>query len=135
MEDTESVNTTEDDDNTIITTNMNRSLKRVLDIPLSDEENENDQSVIAWSPPKIYGLSNSRRIIHPHFIKHNGILSKIDYIDVIKDNIRNMRPLTKYELEYIKTLSRYELLELFEIIECVNQQILKCYVLSDDDNG
>lgn len=130
MKDTESIDTIEDDDNNIITTNMNRSLKQLLDIPLSDEE---DQSVIAWSPPKTHGLSNSKQIIHPHFIKHKHILPKIDYIDIIKDNIRNMRPLTKYELEYIKTLSKYELLELFEIIERVNQQILKCYALSDDD--
>jgi hypothetical protein len=61
-----------------------------------------------WSsPPEVYGLENSERIFGQYYLTGkdlNGKIVNIDFLFTIFDNIRNFRPLTVYQLEYIKTL-------------------------------
>lgn len=61
-----------------------------------------------WVPPSKYGLDNSEPIIHNYFCQK--ILSaQINYLDIIKDDIRNSRPLTARQLEFIQRLDRDEM--------------------------
>jgi len=65
-----------------------------------------------WNPPEKNGLTNSDPIIPLYYLKTivNEIdgneeeikLIKIKYIDVIKDDIRNLRKLNKYQLSFVK---------------------------------
>jgi hypothetical protein len=77
-----------------------------------------DEIFPLYAPPKAPGLENSNVIIPSYYNLHNNpskILS-IDYYNIIKDDIRNCRPLNKYQLEYIKDLSheyKYELINIF----------------------
>lgn len=59
-----------------------------------------------YEPPKEHGLSNSDVII-PQYYFYKKDLSKIieiDYLIIIKDDIRNCRVLNIHKLEYIKKL-------------------------------
>jgi hypothetical protein len=81
-----------------------------------------------WKPPTKPGLSNSEPIIPTYYIKKMEIIYNnqkfeakyidIDYLSIIKDDIRNMRKLNKYQLSYIK----YDLSDEYknEIIELMN---------------
>lgn len=80
--------------------------------------------------PQNYGLSNSEPIIPSYYLKKIKFLFNdkeietsyldIDFFDVVKDDIRNIRKLNKYQLEYIKKLSHDEK---FEIINLMNETI------------
>jgi len=81
-----------------------------------------------WKPPTKPGLSNSEPIIPTYYIKKMEIIDNnqkfeakyidIDYLSIIKDDIRNMRKLNKYQLSFIK----YDLSDEYknEIIELMN---------------
>jgi hypothetical protein len=58
-----------------------------------------------WVPPDTHGLNNSDRIIPTYYLpsnmnRHNVL--RVDYHYMILDDIRNVRPLNKYQLDYIK---------------------------------
>lgn len=77
-----------------------------------------------WDPPKTHGLSNSDVIIpvYYHLHKHPSKILKIDYYEIIKDDIRNFRSLNEYQMDYIKDLSseyKNELLDIFN--DCVKK--------------
>lgn len=58
----------------------------------------------SWKAPDYHGLENSPRIIPEYYTStnlKNGIL-KIDYYDMIIDDIRNLRPLSLYQMKYIR---------------------------------
>jgi hypothetical protein len=46
-----------------------------------------------WTPPKLHGLQNARQIIQPWFLMNRSFNKPIDYVEIIKDDIRNFRPL------------------------------------------
>ena len=79
-----------------------------------------------WSPPKQHGLQNSRQIIHPWFI-NNVILrgEPINYLEILKDDIRNFRPLDKIQLDYLKKLEKEDLLDIIQIYNAVTQSLLQ----------
>jgi hypothetical protein len=57
-----------------------------------------------WVPPDTHGLNNSDRIIPKYYLpsnmnRHNVL--RVDYHYMILDDIRNVRPLNKYQLDYI----------------------------------
>jgi hypothetical protein len=136
MENSDSENTCDDIDVIDIrkiTTKMNRSLKRLIDIPLSDDDDDKTTNMDRhnWTPPETYGLSNSTQIVPSYFINKKNPLSRIPFIDIIKDDIRNMRPLTNYEMEHIRLLPRYELLEIINIMEKINRMLIRFYDLND----
>ena len=59
-----------------------------------------------YVPPKEHGLSNSDVIIPSYYFDKKGLskIIEVDYLKIIKDDIRNCRVLNKYQLEYIKKI-------------------------------
>jgi hypothetical protein len=100
------------DDDYIIKTNINRSIAKELGL----NANSYDENS-SYEPPKEHGLSNSNVIIPSYYKldKNPSKIFSIDYYEIIKDDIRNFRPLNKYQLEYIKKLSHEQKNELFDI--------------------
>lgn len=92
------------------TTPVNRRLSEILEIPptIYDEQFE-------WTPPDTYGLSNCNSIIPEYYKKPKNEILNIDYYIIIKDDIRNCRPLNEYQLEYIFNLQDKYKNELFTI--------------------
>lgn len=88
-----------------------------------NEEKDHD----IWIPPSKSGLSNGEVIIPSYYQKkiqfiNNGntyetICVKINYLTIIKDDIRNLRKLNKYQLSYIKydidDNSKNEIIDIF----------------------
>jgi len=105
-------------------TNVNKSLSEILDIPeiVIDEPN-------TWEPPKEHGLRNSIRIIPDYYNHPKTDYFNLDYFEIIKDDVRNMRILNIYQMKYIATLSSDEKNELFEIfnqcLHTINEVLLK----------
>ncbi len=66
-----------------------------------------------WQPPTRSGLRNSEPIIPSYYLqKMEGLIDEngfpvkymnVDYITIIKDDIRNFRKLNEYQIRYIKT--------------------------------
>ena len=106
-----------EDENYIIKTKVCKRLSKELGLnEIIFDEN------ISYKPPKESGLSNSDIIIPSYYQlhKHPSKIFNIDYYEIIKDDIRNIRPLNKYQLEYIKELSdeyKYELINIFN--DCI----------------
>jgi hypothetical protein len=90
------------------TKNVSKEIADILEIPrFNYDKNFN------WTPPTESGLSNSDYIIQPYYKFHD--FNDINYLNIIKDNIRNFRELNKYEMEYIKKLSHEDKNTLFDI--------------------
>ena len=77
-----------------------------------------------WEPPKRHGLNNSFIIIPQYYRKSEDKILKIDYYEMIIDDIRNFRKLNEYQLNFIKNLDDerkqklfVELNNLFDVIE------------------
>ena len=107
-----------DRDREKFSTNVNRSLSLVLDIPEIKFEDDN----LKWEPPEESGLSNSNYII-PQYYNHksNTTILDIDYYEIIKDDIRNYRKLNTYQMDYINKLDHKMKNELFDIFNnCIN---------------
>ena len=98
--------------------------KKLLELGINDIKFEENYD---WTPPTENRLKNSDYIIPQYYQLHKNPkkIFTIDYFEIIKDDIRNLRPLNKYKLEYIKSLPneyKDELLEIFNsCIETVNQ--------------
>jgi hypothetical protein len=75
-----------------------------------------------WKPPINYGLENCNVIIPSYYKFHKNPtqIVEIDYYFIIKDDIRNLRPLNEYQLKYIKNLSHEYKNELFDIFTPFN---------------
>lgn len=60
----------------------------------------------SWVPPNTYGLQNSKRIIPDYYFTNHSYnkIFDIDYYHIILDDIRNMRPLNEYQIDFIKEL-------------------------------
>ena len=79
---------------------------------LSEEELNTFKNEEEYKPPSRYGLRNSEPIIPSYYIKkftfeldnkkYDVEYLKTDYLTVIKDDIRNMRKLNVYQINYIK---------------------------------
>lgn len=84
-----------------------------------------------YNPPSSHGLTNSEQIIPTYYFKTVSFIQngeeketkylKIDYFSMIKDDIKNMRKLNKFMLNYIQ----YDLSdeEKNEIIILMNESI------------
>lgn len=115
----------------IIQANVNKSIADILGIqrttPEIDNDNDNaNTNEISYDQPKEPGLSNCNVIIPNYYGIHSSYnkMFDIDYYVMIKDDIKNLRPLNKYQLDFIKTLpheDKYEIIEIFNA--CVNEYI------------
>ena len=86
-------------------------------------------------PPSRYGLSNSEPIIPSYYMKYvNCIINdkelnipflNIEYLTIIKDDIKNHRKLNTYQILYIKSkLSEQDKNDIIDIlINCNNNLI------------
>jgi len=104
-------------ENYIIKTKVCKRLSKQFGLEEIKIDEEKDGSV---ESPKQFGLSNSEVIIPSYYEihKHPSKILNIDFFEIIKDDIRNYRPLNNYQLEYIKEIKdeyKYELIELFNI--------------------
>ena len=107
----------DDDENYIIQANICPRLSRELNLPEISYNYMGD-----YEPPKQYGLSNCNAIIPEYYQLHEkpSKIFKIDYFEIIKDDIRNCRILNEYQLKYIKELPEEHKNELFELFNsCV----------------
>jgi hypothetical protein len=84
----------------------------------------------SWKAPPIHGLQNSSRIIPEYYTStnlKNGIL-KINYYDMIIDDIRNLRPLSSHQMKYIrKNLTHTEYYNIIHEYNQVMQVYLESY--------
>lgn len=79
-----------------------------------------------WKPPDEYGLKNSFSIIPEYYQRDNDKILDIDYLTIILDDIRNLRKLNEYQLEFIKNLDNenkhkiiLEFNKLFDVINSI----------------
>jgi hypothetical protein len=121
-------NTSETNEDYKFKTNVNNTLAKILEIP----EMKHDE-LSTWEPPKENGLRNSISII-PGYYNHYQTdyqtdYFNLDYFEIIKDDIRNMRTLNKYQIDYIKNLSsdqKNELIEIFnQCLYTINDLLMK----------
>ena len=91
--DNESINSNKE---YIFKTNVNKPLSELLGI----KEFNYDKNFY-WKQPDKHGLSNSDYIIKPYYKydKYPDKILNINYLDIIKDDIRNIRVLNNYQLE------------------------------------
>ena len=76
---------------------------------------------------------NINYTIHPEHALYKSPLHKsIDFYSVIKDDMRNFRPLNKFQLEYVNALSHNEKNELLAIYNSVVEQLM--FYLADPKN-
>jgi hypothetical protein len=98
----------------LVCKNISNNLRKIMNSDISYNntiisQRQNPNVFIEdWSSPlETYGLENSERIFGQYYLTGkdlNGKIVNIDFLFTIFDNIRNFRPLTVYQLEYIKTL-------------------------------
>ena len=112
-----------DDANYKFIANVNKKLSKILGI----QDITFDERLLDCTPPKESGLNNCDYIIpkYYHLSETPDKMYKIDYFEIIKDEVRNLRTLNKYQLEFIKTLSsecKNEIIESFNnCIDTVNK--------------
>lgn len=121
----DTINITRDSSSSSISTNSdyeNYIIKANVCKILSDELGlkEYKFDISDYEPPKEPGLQNCDLIIpsYYHLHKHPEKLFKIDYYEIIKDDIRNFRKLNQFQMEYIKQLPdeyKNELLDIFNL--------------------
>lgn len=83
--------------------NMNRELAEAVGVSFHSLSESDKIKHEKWIQPKKHGLENSPRIIPDYYMgtnMRNKVLT-IDYHYMILDDIRNLRPLNKAQLEYI----------------------------------
>ena len=112
--------------------NMNRKLADAVGVKINSEKESDNIVYEQWVQPKNHGLENSPRIIPDYYMgtnMKNKILT-IDYHYMILDDIRNMRPLNKIQLDYIE----HELneTEKYDIIVELNK-VITCYCIAHQD--
>jgi hypothetical protein len=85
-----------------------------------------DDPTFQWIPPEKSGLDYCNYIIPPYYNIHKNYNKSfsLDYVSIIKDDIKNYRKLNPFQLEYMKGLdNKYkdELLDTYYI--CMNSII------------
>ena len=110
----------------VIRENVCKRLSREFNLP----EMQCFDDISLHVPPEEHGLLNAYVIIptYYHLHKNPQKIQSFDYFYSIKDDIRNYRPLNKYQFEYIKNIpseDKDELLVLFnESLRVLTESIL-----------
>lgn len=89
--------------------NLSPSLIKYFDL----ESNINKNIQTDLQPPKTHGLNNTFIITPPYHDKPNEKIIKIDYYNMIIDDIRNCRKLNYHQLNFIKNLDNESKQKLF----------------------
>lgn len=128
----------EDDTEPKIKTKMNSSLKSLYSDVSSETTDESDDKckhktrTCEWVPPDTHGLQNSPQILQQCYVRQIQRGENVNYFEVLKDDVRNMRPLTKHQMEYIKNLEKLDLIEIIEILDAVNNTLISLAGLYED---
>lgn len=80
-----------------------------------------------WVSPLKFGLENSNQIIPQYYFTSKTKFDYFDYLNIIKDDIRNMRKLNQYQIQYIKKLDhndKNDIIELFNQVLCTIGDLL-----------
>lgn len=85
-----------------------------------------------WIKPSQHGLENSVRIIPMYYFTNHSYdtLFHINYYDMILDDIRNLRKLNEYQINYISTLDNTKKLQ---IIKEFNDIVINYCQKQDED--
>jgi hypothetical protein len=87
-----------------------------LGIPYDCETETEIDDECDWTPPATHGLGNSERIIPAEYLDTNRPLHNLNFFETIKIDVRNLKPLSKFQLNYISTqLSKENIMELIQI--------------------
>jgi hypothetical protein len=78
--------------------NICNNIKRSFELPIDESLLKSD-----YIPPSKYGLENSEPILPNYYFPKGDSIKSFDYLQIIKDDIRNMRKLNEYQINYIKT--------------------------------
>jgi hypothetical protein len=105
-------------------TNMDPALAKIMGIFIQEQVEEKSD----WKPPLHSGLSNSERIIKNEEKKCDMIecktQDKSDIFESIKNKIRNFDKLLQNEIDYMKTFSNQQKLELIRIYNNIINNII-----------
>lgn len=111
----------EEIDNEIDLSNVSPSLIKYFNVNMNNNTSKDINT--DWQPPKHHGLNNSFIIIPNYYMKSGEKILKVDYYDMILDDIRNCRKLNNNQLNFIKNLDDdskqklfIELNNLFDVI-------------------
>ena len=96
-----------------------------------------DDTTVQWTPPEKSGLDNCNYIIPPYYNIHNNYTKSfsLDYVAIIKDDIKNYRKLNLFQLEYMKTLEdkyKDDLLDTYYI--CMNY-IIDNFMMEEEEGN
>jgi len=92
-------------------------MKEVCPKMAEEVYHQNQHGTISSSTkvPNTYGIENSDQIIPPYYLSGqdlHGRLFECDFHYSILDSIRNIRVLSKYQMQYVEQLSIEECLEI-----------------------
>lgn len=113
-------------DNTTNNFKINGNINKKIAQELGLEVTETNDELIKYDQPKTYGLSNCNVIIPSYYGLHTSPekIQNINYLSMIKDDIKNLRPLNQYQIDYIKKLPHEDKDEIIDIFNsCMNTYI------------
>ena len=120
-------------------TNLSANLIRDLgwEVPnaLAAKDDSNDPCLLEYMPPDTPGLQNSDRIFADYYFTGKdlrGRIFEIDFLYTIHDDIRNLRKLSKYQMEYIKGLDAEEKQVIIELFNDAHEFVMQTILLRDD---
>lgn len=82
--------------------------------------------ISSYDPPESHGLDNCNVIIPSYYVKSYNRSVDIDYFTMMKDDIKNYRPLNKYQLEYIKNMNHKDKDEIISVFNEVVTSLHHC---------
>lgn len=95
----------------VLCKNISGNLLRELGVDVLENETKSNEYI----PPEYPGLENSDRVFSRFYLTNQNLHGKIfdiDFLFTIEDNIRNLRLLNQYQLEYLNSLSQQQLIDL-----------------------
>lgn len=123
---------------TNVSNNLNKHIKNDdekewgQNISKSKQYHSCPESLNSWKPPDSHGLKNSKKIV-PEYYYNNYYFNKtppfldIDYSFIVKDDIRNMRPLNEYQIEYIHQLEHEKKDEFIDELIKMNEHFINIF--------
>lgn len=102
---------------TLFCNNINEAIKKEIGL---NTVNDSIHINTNWTPPTTYGLCNSEPIIPSYYINKENPCQEIDLFYELTKDIRNLKPLCKSQLDYIKTLDKEQVVKIINIYnECL----------------
>jgi hypothetical protein len=97
----------------------------------SGEKCKHTTRTCEWVPPDTPSFKNSR-LLQQYYVQQIQRGENVNYFEVLKDDVRNMRSITKHQMEYIKKLEKLDLIEIIDILDAVNKTLIGLAGLYED---